>query len=158
MPLKGIPSILPPTLLHTLASMGHGDELLIADANFPASSQGRDVIHMQGSSATDVLAAVLSLLPLDSFAQYQATVMKQVTAPDEDAPIVHEFASLLTAAYRADGARAAAHVERVDRFAFYERAKATYAIIATGEVRLYGNIIVKKGVIDGDGKVVILSN
>ncbi|OQR86820.1 FucU, fucose operon fucU protein [Achlya hypogyna] len=156
MPLKGIPSILPPALLSVLATMGHGDELLIADANFPASSQGRDVIHMQGSSATDVLAAILKLLPLDSFAEYQATVMKQVTAPDEDAPIVGDFASLLDAVYLADGAKRPAAVERVDRFAFYDRAKTTYAIVATGEVRLYGNIIVKKGVIGGDGKVVML--
>ncbi|OQS04729.1 FucU, fucose operon fucU protein [Thraustotheca clavata] len=156
MPLKGVPSIVPPTLLSILASMGHGDELLIADANFPASSQGREVIHMQGSSATEVLEAVLTLLPLDSFAEYQASVMKQVHAPEQDAPIVGEFASILTKSYTKDGAKSPAAIERIDRFAFYDKAKTTYAIIATGEMRLYGNIIIKKGVIDATGKVVML--
>ncbi|CAK4084437.1 unnamed protein product [Aphanomyces euteiches] len=157
MPLKGVPSILTPELLEILASMGHGDELLIADANFPASSQGvSKVLYMPGSSATELLEAILKLFPLDSFETYQATVMKQVNL-EEDAPIVGEFQAILDHSYRtSDGASRGAAVERVERFAFYSRSKQVFAIISSGETRLYGNVIIKKGVIDGTGKTVIL--
>jgi L-fucose mutarotase len=155
MPLKGIPAILTPQLLSTLASMGHGDELLISDINFPASSQGREVLHMQGSSATDLLQAILTLFPLDSFAKYQATVMSQVHS-DEDAPIIGKFFKILADSHLSDGAPSPPQVERVGRFAFYERSKAVYAIVASGETQLYGNIIIKKGVLNSAGNVVFV--
>ncbi|KAF0695064.1 Aste57867_14087 [Aphanomyces stellatus] len=157
MPLKGVPAILTPQLLSVLASMGHADELLIADANFPASSQGvPTVLHMPGSSATELLEAILKLFPLDSFEATQATIMKQVHS-DEDAPIVKEFQGILDNSYQtSDGATVHAGLERLERFAFYKRSKTVYAIISSGETRLYGNIIIKKGVIDGAGKTVIV--
>ncbi|KAI8612295.1 FucU, fucose operon fucU protein [Chytriomyces sp. MP71] len=157
MPLKGVPAILPPQLLAVLAAMGHGDELLIADANFPSSSQGvGTVLHLPGSSATDLLDAILTLFPLDSFDAHQASVMQQVHS-SEDAPIVSEFQRILDQSYAgSDGAQRPAAVARLERFAFYERAKTVYAIVATGETRLYGNVMIKKGVIDGAGRTVVV--
>ena len=134
MPLKNIPRLLTPELLNVLASMGHGDEILICDANFPSSSQGvKHVIHCEGSNATDVLTAILELVPLDSFVPNQAAVMKQVDS-EEDAPIVTDFAHILNAAYSKDGSKTEVAIERVERFAFYERAKSVFAICVTGKI------------------------
>lgn len=140
--LKGIDPIVSPDLLFVLAQMGHGDELAIADANFPAASMGKRVVRADGHSATAVLAGVLQLFPLDSFVEAPAAVMRRVDKPDEDAPIWTQFQKLL------DGAEAR-HilVERVERFDFYARAQRAFAVVATGERALYGNLILKKGVI-----------
>lgn len=119
--------------------MGHGDEIAIVDANFPAATMARRLVRLPGSTATEALAAVLSLMPLDDFVDHPAAAMD---APGERPAIYPEFEAAMAAA---EG-RAVA-LEPVERFAFYERAKATYATIATGERRLYANIIVKKGVI-----------
>ena len=132
MPLKHVPRAITPELLHILARMGHGDELLIADANFPAHGQGvSEVLRCDGSSSTDILQAVLELFPLDSFASFQAAVMKQVDS-EEDAPIVSEFQRILDEVYSRDGSPVSAKLERVERFAFYQRAKSVFAICATG--------------------------
>lgn len=159
MPLKRVPRSLSPKLLGVLARMGHGDELLICDANFPSHSQHvRHVVHSDASSATDLLADVLQLLPLDSFTRYQAAVMKQVDS-DQDAAIVADFDQLLNRAFQGeDRSPVRVEIERVERFAFYERAKQVFAICVTGESRLYGNVIVKKGVLDAHGHTVVASN
>jgi L-fucose mutarotase len=140
--LRNVPPILSPDLLWTLRAMGHGDDLVIADANFPATSLGARCHRLDGLSATDVLQAVLKVLPLDSFAPDPTVVMEVVDDPDAVPPIVAEFQNITNAT--ADNP---AELNRLERFAFYDRAKSAFAVIQTGETRLYGNIILKKGVI-----------
>lgn len=139
--LKYIPPILGPDLLHILRAMGHGDDLVIADANFPGTTNARRLVRLDGIPATDVLEAVLSLLPLDDFVEDHATTMQVVGDPDQRVPVVGAFAALV-AEHEPD-----AHITTMERFAFYERASQAFAVIQTGETRLYGNIILKKGVI-----------
>lgn len=140
--LKRIPPILSPELLYLIAQMGHGDELVLADANFPATACARRLVRADGHGVPALLQALLELFPLDSFVAQPAAVMQRVDQPNEPAPIWAEFQRLLDAA---DGKPVA--VERVERFAFYERSKLAFGIVATGETALYGNVILKKGVI-----------
>jgi L-fucose mutarotase len=137
--LKSVDPLLTGELLAILSDMGHGDEVVIADANFPAASVARRLVRLPGSTATDVLDAVLSVLPLDDFVDRPAAAMD---APGERPAIYPAFEAALA---RAEGRPL--ELEPVDRFAFYDRAKAAYAVIATGERRLYANIILKKGVL-----------
>ena len=140
--LRNIPPILSPDLLWTLRSMGHGDDLVIADANFPATALGARCHRLDGLTATDVLRAVLTVLPLDSFVPDPAVVMEVVDNPDALPPIVAEFQNITK-----ETADNPVELNRLERFAFYDRAKSAFAIVQTGETRLYGNIILKKGVI-----------
>jgi L-fucose mutarotase len=140
--LKTIDPRLGPDLLHALAAMGHGDEIAVVDANFPATSMARRLIRADGLAATEMAAAILTLLPLDSFVAEAAFVMQQVDAPDVLAPICAEFATLVRASTAGRFG-----VAGIERFAFYTRAQAAFAIVATGERRLYGNLILKKGVL-----------
>lgn len=137
--LKSINPLLTGDLLAILSDMGHGDEIVITDANFPAASIARRLVRMPGISATDVLRAVLSVLPLDDFVDRPAAAMD---APGQRPAIYPEFEAALK---EAEGRTLT--LEPVERFAFYERAKVAYAVIATGERRLYANIILKKGVL-----------
>lgn len=139
--LKGIDPLLSSQLLTILAEMGHGDELAIVDANFPAISMGKRVIQLS-ASAVAALAAVLTLFPLDDFVEAPATSMQVVGAPDEIPEIVREFQMSLN---HAEGR--AIKMDRIDRFSFYERTKSAFAVVATGETRLYGCILLRKGVI-----------
>ncbi len=140
--LRNIPPILSPDVLWTLRAMGHGDDLVIADANFPATALGERCHRLDGLTATDVLQAVLTVLPLDRFVPDPALVMGVVNDPDAVPLIVAEFQDITTAT--ADNPVTLAKLER---FAFYDRAESAFAIIQTGETRLCGNIILKKGVI-----------
>ncbi|MDO6590038.1 ribose ABC transporter [Loktanella sp. D2R18] len=135
--LHNIPPILSPDLLWTLRAMGHGDEIVIADANFPAEGLGPKTIRLDGNSATDTLAAVVQLLPLDIYVPTPAHTMKVVDAPDTVPEIVTAFQTLLPDH----------KIGSIERFSFYERAAKAFAIVQTGETRLYGNIILTKGVI-----------
>ncbi|EPZ75201.1 transporter [Brucella neotomae] len=126
-------------MLAILADMGHGDDLVIVDANYPAQAAGVPVLDFPGISATQVAEAVLSLLPLDDFVDRPAAVMQ---APNEMPAIFKEFEAVIE---KAEGRKIP--VEPIERFAFYDRARGAFAIIRTGEKRLYGNIIFKKGVI-----------
>jgi L-fucose mutarotase len=139
--LKLIPPILGPELLATLRAMGHGDEIVIADANFPAEFLGPNVHRADGILATDMLDAVLTLMPLDDFVDEAAIGMAVVGAPDERQPIFDLFEDIVRHHEPKMG------FSTIERFAFYERAKKAAAVIQTGESRLYGNIILKKGVI-----------
>jgi L-fucose mutarotase len=141
--LKGIPPILSPELLHLIAQMGHGDELVLADANFPAAAIGRRLVRADGHGACLLLEAILRLLPLDRFVKEPAAVMRRVDRPDDMAPIWNDFQGILN---HAEGR--AIGIERVERFTFYERARASFGVVATGETALYGNLILKKGVIE----------
>jgi L-fucose mutarotase len=141
--LKNVDPLLSPELLAALRGMGHGDELAIVDANYPAVSSGRPVIRMDGvPSATRILEAVLSLLPLDEFVPCAAFHMQVVHDPTAEMPIFAEFRTLLRQ-YEPKAAR----LEGIERFAFYQRVRGCFAVVATGERRLYGNLILKKGII-----------
>ena len=140
--LKNIDPILSPDLLATLRAMGHGDELAIVDANYPAASSGRPLIRLDGQSTPQVEAAVLSVMPLDEFATCSAFRMQVVDDPDAELPIFKEFEELLR---RFEPKLAV--LDSIERFAFYERVKRCFAVVVTGERRLYGNLILKKGII-----------
>lgn len=140
--LKGLHPLLGPELLHVLAAMGHGDEIGVVDANFPAVALGRRVIRLDGASATAVLEAVLTLLPLDDFVDHPLTTMAVVGAPLAVPEVVAEFGAL---ASRAEGREVAR--QAVPRELFYERARQAFALVQTGERRLYGNVLVRKGVV-----------
>ena len=139
--LKGIPSIVGPDLLWVLQSMGHGDEITIVDANYPGESAGPELVRMDGHSATAVLDAILTLMPLDDFVDDPAIIMQVVGNATQREPIMDEFDALVKKH------EPKMRVTSLERFAFYKRANAGYAIVQTGEPRLYGNIVLKKGVI-----------
>lgn len=139
--LKGIDPLLSPQLLTILAEMGHGDELAIVDANFPAVTMGKRVVEIS-ASASATLDAVLTVFPLDDFVEAPATVMEVAGNPDEIPETVREFQ---TSVNNAEGRKV--KMDRIDRFSFYDRAKSAFAVVATGEARLYGCILIKKGVI-----------
>ena len=139
--LKGIPSVLSPELLKILMEMGHGDELVIGDGNFPAASMAQHLVRLDGHQVPEILDAILKLFPLDSYVEAPVALM-QVTPGDTVVPVIWEtYRQVL------DKHAGNVRVEEVERFAFYERAQKAYAIIATGETALYANIILKKGVV-----------
>lgn len=140
--LKGLHPLLGPELLNALASMGHGDEIAVVDANFPAASLGRCVIRVEGATAPQVLEALLTLLPLDDFVDCPLATMAVVGTPDAEPEVVVEFAAL---ARRAEG-REVAH-QPLSREAFYARARGAFAVVQSGERRLYGNVLLRKGVV-----------
>ena len=140
--LRGIDPILSPDLLRILRAMGHGDELVIADANFPGESSARTLVRLDGVDATQALHAVLSVMPLDAFVDDPAISMQIVDDPENLPPVVARFQEIIDTV--ADNP---APIKPVERFAFYERARRAFAIVQTGEQRHYGNIIVKKGVL-----------
>ncbi len=138
--LKNVPKIVSPTLLKILCEMGHGDEIVIADGNFPAETMGQRVVRADGLDGVKMLEAVLSLIPLDTYAEENFMLMN-TTAGDPTPEIWAEYSVVATSLD--DNVRE----KKLERFAFYERAKNAYAVIATGEERIYANIILKKGVI-----------
>ena len=139
--LKNIPPILGPELLYTLRAMGHGDEIAIVDANFPGDSSGPTLIRLDGLSATEVLEAVLTVMPLDTFVDEQAIGMEVVGDPKKREATHKEFDKIVKK--HEPGMK----LTLLERFAFYDRVEGAYAIVQTGERRLYGNILLKKGII-----------
>ena len=139
--LKGIPPILGPDLLYVLRAMGHGDEIAIVDANYPADSAGPQLMRLDGISATDVLDAVLTLMPLDTFVDDQAFGMEVVGDPKKREQTHKEFDTLIKK-HEPD-----MQLSMLERFAFYERVRGAFAVIQTGERRLYGNVLLKKGIV-----------
>lgn len=140
--LKGIPSILSPELLKILMEMGHGDEIVIGDGNFPAASYAQRLVRLDGHGVTEVLDAILKLMPLDTFVE-KPTALMEVVPGDNTKPVIWEEYKKIIDKHGNDSSK----IEYVERFAFYERAKKAYAIIATGETALYANVILKKGVV-----------
>lgn len=140
--LKGIPSILSPDLLHVLRAMGHGDTIVIADANFPAEANARRCLRLDGLAATAVADAVLAVLPVDTFVDDPVLSMQVVGDPDAVPEIVGEFQAIVD---RREGRRVP--IRAVERHAFYALAREAFAIVQTGETRFYGNLIITKGVI-----------
>jgi L-fucose mutarotase len=143
--LKGIAPCISPDLLKVLAEMGHGDEIILADAHFPGHSVSRRVLRADGLSVTTLLDGILPLFELDTYAEPLA--MMQAVAGDELDPAVEE--QYLEVVRR--HAPEAEPPQRIDRFAFYERARAAYAVVMTGETRKYGNLLLKKGVTATEG-------
>lgn len=140
--LKGIPAILSPELLKILMEMGHGDEIVLGDGNFPAASHARRLVRCDGHGIPELLEAVLSLLPLDQYTARPAALMQVVPGDTVETPIWDRYGRIVR-----ERAGLTEAFEQVERFAFYERAKQAYAIVATGESALYANIILKKGVV-----------
>ena len=141
--LKGIPDIISPELLKILHEMGHGDDLVIGDANYPAASNARILVRSDGHGVPELLDAILSLFPLDDFVPHPVSLM-QVVPGDKTVPVIQDEIRKVVAKHEPKGD---ALVEQIERFAFYERAKKAYAIVATTEKKLYGCMIIKKGVI-----------
>jgi L-fucose mutarotase len=140
--LKGIPAILSPELLKILMEMGHGDEIVIADGNFPAASVAKRLVRSDGHNVPALLDAILKLFPLDTFVAQPVSLM-DVAKGDANKPgIWMEFRRIVTLydPHFKD-------FELIERFEFYERAKKAYAIIATSEMAIYANIILKKGLV-----------
>ena len=138
--LKGIPSILSPELLKIMMEMGHGDEIIIADGNFPAASHAQRLVRCDGHGVPEVLEAILKLLPLDQYVESPVALMSVVPG-DPIVPVIRDE-------YKAEIAKYGdVKIEYLERFVFYERAKKAYAIIATGEKAQYANVILKKGVV-----------
>ncbi|MBL8559783.1 MAG: hypothetical protein JNM47_13740 [Hyphomonadaceae bacterium] len=139
--LKGIDPLLGPEALSILRAMGHGDEIAIVDANFPATTHAQRLVRADGVDAVRMLGAIVSLLPIDDFQTPAAWRMAIVDAPDESPPIASAFETVLRRAGYDAG------IGALERAAFYTRARQAFAIVATGETRLYGNIILAKGVV-----------
>ncbi len=142
--LIGIDPLLGPDLLAHLRSMGHGDDLVIADANFPSASVAKRLVRAEGTSAPQMLAAVLSVLPLDTFTDAAVCVMEVVDSAGGFAPITDEFRGIVAAR----AGQRFSNIVGLERFTFYERARQAYAVVATGERRIYGNILLRKGIIE----------
>ena len=138
--LKGVPKIISPELLKILSEMGHGDEIVIADGNFPSENYGKRVVRADGIGGAEMLDAILKLIPLDTYAEENFLLMQTVKG-DPTPTIWQEYYDIANA--NDDNLRKG----NLERFAFYERAKNAYAVIATGESAVYANIILKKGVI-----------
>ena len=139
--LKGVDPLLGPDLLAILRAMGHGDEIVIADANFPAAANAKRLVRLDGVDAVRIARAVASIMPLDDFVPAAAFRMAVVDDPDAVPPIAADFAAALAEhGY-------AGPIEAIERNDFYRRAQGAFAVVATGELRLYGNLILKKGVL-----------
>lgn len=140
--LKNIPSILSPDLLKILMEMGHGDELVIADGNFPSASIAQRLVRLDGHGVPPVLEAIIKLFPLDEYVDRAVGLMQVVPGDKTKTPIWNEYRSIIETS---DEKSKFTDFEYIERFAFYERAKQAYAVVATGESAKYANIILKKG-------------
>lgn len=143
--LKGIPTILSPELLKALCEMGHGDELVIADGNFPSHSIGKNsiIVRADGHGTPEILDAVLQLLPLDTYSDKPVALMDLVPGDSTSTPEIWGQYRYLLRRHEPEHC----DIEMMERFAFYERAKKAYLIIATGETAIYANVLLKKGVV-----------
>lgn len=152
--LKHIPPLLSGELLHVLRTMGHGDELVICDRNFPSDSVAAGTfwgkpLRLDGVNTNAAAEAILSLLPLDSFVEHPALRMEVVGEPDTVLDVHREFQQLVDAS-----AGREVPLGSIERFAFYRRAREAFAVVVTGETRGYGCFILVKGVIGADGETI----
>ena len=141
--LKGIPSLLSPELLKVLMEMGHGDTLVIGDGNFPHASIAGDspLIRLDGHGCAEVLDAILTLFPLDTYVDAPVSLREVVPGDNVETPIWDEFAKII------EKHQPGTKIRHVERFSFYDEAKKCYAVISTGETALYANVILQKGVV-----------
>ena len=143
--LKGISKIVSPELLKILCEMGHGDEIVIADGNFPAESMGKNaiVIRCDGHGVPELLDAILQVFPLDTYVEKPVSLMEVMKGDNAKTPIWDTYKEIIAK----HDERGADTVGTIERFAFYEEAKKAYAIIATSEKAIYANVMLQKGVI-----------
>ncbi len=139
--LKGISPLISPELLKTLASMGHGDEIVLADAHFPAESMNNKVIRADGLKIADLLAAILPLFELDSYVDHPLIMMAAVEGDKLDPSVEERYIKSINISYPK-----ISKIDRIGRFEFYERTKSAFAVVISGETAKYGNILLKKGV------------
>ncbi len=139
--LKGISPLIGPDLLATLHRMGHGDEIVLADAHFPGESLNARVIRADGIKVADLLDAILPLFPLDTYVESPLIMMAPVPGDTLDPEVEKRYREVVDR-----HVPETPPIQRIERFAFYERAKQAFAVVMTGETAKYGNIILKKGV------------
>ncbi len=139
--LKGISPLISPELLATLSRMGHGDEIVFADAHFPGETFNPNVLRADGLKIADLLAAVLPLFELDSYVDSPLIMMAAVQGDVLDPEVEKEYLKSIHISNPAAPA-----IKRIDRFEFYDRTKNAFAVVMTGETAKYGNILLKKGV------------
>ena len=140
--LKGISPIISPELLKIIAEMGHGDEIVIADGNFPSVTTAKRLVRCDGHPVPPILDAIMRLFPLDQYVDKPVALMAVVPGDTTQPTIWEEYKTII-----GNYGKAGTDFEFVERFAFYERASRAFAVVATGESALYANIILKKGVI-----------
>lgn len=138
--LKNISPILSPELLKILMEMGHGDELVIGDGNFPAASIAQRLVRLDGHGVPEILDAILRLMPLDTYVEAPVALMDN--GDEANRPEIWQKYAQIVKANEGDK-----QFQLVERFDFYDRAKKAYAVVATGETAIYANIILKKGVV-----------
>jgi L-fucose mutarotase len=139
--LKGISPVISPDLLYTLHVMGHGDEIVLADAHFPTESLNDNILRADGIKIQDLLMGILPVFEIDTYVNDPVVMMNAVSGDTLD-PVAEEAYLIPIKQYYPE----APAITRIDRFAFYERARNAFAIVITGELAKYGNIILKKGV------------
>jgi L-fucose mutarotase len=139
--LKGVSPLLSPDLLAVLCRMGHGDEMILADAHFPAETYGQRVIRADGLKIADLIDAILPVFELDSYVDSPLIMMAAVAGDQLDPKVEKRYRAAIDR-----HAPKTPAIKRIDRFAFYDQAKASFAIVVTGETAKYGNLILKKGV------------
>ena len=140
--LKGIPKIISPDLMKILMEMGHTDEIVIADGNFPGTDLAKRMVRYDGHDIPDLLDAILKFFPLDTYVEYPVALMALVPGDPYKPTIWEKYREIVKkndSSFR--------DFEMVEKFKFYERTKKAFAVIATSEAALYANIILKKGVI-----------
>lgn len=139
--LKGIPSILSPELLKIMMEMGHGDEIVLGDGNYPAAATAKRLVRLDGHGVCEILDAMLKFLPLDTYVDEPVLLMNKTPGDNVDTSIWGEYRKIVEA--HQPGTK----VGFLERFDFYDRANKAYAVIATGETAVYANVILKKGVV-----------
>ena len=140
--LKKIPAIISPELMKIMMEMGHGDEIVFADGNFPAAMKARQLIRCDGHSVLDLLEAILPFFPLDTYVQAPVGLMEVVEGDCVKIDIWNKYRQIITKHEEKN-----VNIEYIERFEFYKRAEKAYAIVATSEKAQYANIILKKGVV-----------
>ncbi|MBB6482468.1 L-fucose mutarotase [Spirochaeta isovalerica] len=141
--LRGIDPVVSPELLDVLFRMGHGDEIVLADAFFPGDTFGKRVIRADGIRIPQLLKGILPLITLDSYVDSPLIMMQPVEGDELDMSVENAYRKAIDETWPDTPA-----IDRTERFAFYDRAREAYAIVMTGEISKYGNIILKKGVIN----------
>ena len=140
--LKNIPSVLSPELLKILMEMGHGDDLVLGDANFPAASTARRLVRADGHGGEELLSAIMQLLPLDTFVPYPVALMAVVPGDDYTPELWPRYERIIRAVHPCFQG-----FEMLERYAFYRRTEQAYAVVATGELGRYANLILKQGIL-----------
>jgi L-fucose mutarotase len=140
--LRGVPAVISPELMKVIMEMGHGDEIVIGDGNFPAASMARRLVRADGHGGPELLEAILQFFPLDQFVERPVALMAVVPGDPAKPAIWDTYLRIIKASEPGF-----AGFEFVERFAFYERSRQAYAVLASGEAALYANLILKKGVV-----------